>query len=1010
MKSLRRHIVAVALTMGPLACSPTYVPTIQQVEVQRVDTVAVERLHPSSQDSWVETTLTAMSLREKVGQLIMAKGFGHYISTDSDEFDRLAQLVQDERIGGLIVFQGDVYSQAVLLNKLQRLAKIPLLVAADYERGVAMRTRRGTYFPDAMAIGATRNPEYAYRVGRAIATEARALGVHQNLAPVADVNNNPDNPVINTRSYGEDPTLVAEMVEASIRGMNEGGVISTAKHFPGHGDTGVDSHLDLPILPFGRGRLDSVELVSFRAAIKGGAQSIMVAHLEVPAIDPTPGMPATLSRRAITDLLRNELGFDGLIVTDAMDMAGLTKGYSIGGSAVRAINAGVDILLMPTNEKVAIDALVDAVNRGEITQERLDESVRKIIEVKKALGLNENTIVDIDKIADRVATREHWMLAKEVARDAVTILRNLENTLPLQLRNRKKVASVIISDVDDYRTEVNRPGSQYPNEVVGAYFNQHLRKRHSNIEAYRISPSSNELVLDSVLTQLESAQVVIMPLYMKVRSSSGKIGMPEKLNGFLGRLSDLKKPTVVVSFGNPYSLGAFPNANVLLCAYSDAEILVEAAVEAMFGEIPVRGKLPVTIPDQFVFGSGMEYAQACLRSDDPSYAGFDKHNLEHIDQIVEAAIGDSAFPAAQVLIAKDGVVAYNKSFGTYSYDPSSGKISARTQFDLASLTKVIATTASVMKLIDQGKLALDDRVSEYVPRFVQGRKSAITIRHLLTHTAGFAPFRRLWTTCKTSAEALDSVYATEPLADPGDTTIYSDIGMIVLGKVVEEAAGISLDEFARREFYEPLGMSSTGFRPAQAMRSQIAPTELDTIWRKRTVHGTVHDENAEILGGVSGHSGLFSNASDLALFMQMIMNGGYYGGVRYLSDSIVHEFTRRQSASSTRALGWDTKSATSSSAGEQFSSTSFGHTGFTGTSIWADPERNLFVVFLTNRVHPTRANSKIFKIRPVLHDAVIQALVNPSGSKRMKAYDATLPRTSVGHNKRMMTSTSIPSR
>jgi len=973
--------LAGVLTLVTLSCGPS-ARTVEERKVSEEQQAPYPKLSFTTGrlQSWVDKTLESMTLEEKVGQLIMARAFGHYISTQSDEFERLARLVQDLKIGGVAMFQGDIYETAVLLNKLQELSKVPLLVAGDFERGIAMRIRRGTYFPDAMALGATRNPDYAYRVGWAVAKEARAIGVHQNFAPVADVNNNPANPVINTRSFGENAALVSRMVSAYVRGLNEGGMISTAKHFPGHGDTGTDSHIDLPVLPFDRRRLDSLELVSFKGAIDSGVMSVMIAHLAVPALDTAEKLPTSLSPVVIERMLKTELGFQGLVVTDALDMAGLMRGYSVGDAAVKAVKAGADIVLMPSNEQVAIDALLGAVRSGQITEQRLNESVMKLLMVKQWLHLDEEKLVEIEGISDHVATRDHLALAKQVARDAVTVVRNDSNLLPLQQYGKKKLLVIILSDTDDNRTEINRPTNQYPNEPFGAYFSQQVRRRYGSVETFRLTPSSNTLLFDSVLTRMRRADIVLMPLYVKVRSATGKIGIPENMSGFLARASELQKPTVVVSFGNPYVLSTFPKAQALMCAYTDAEVMVEAAVEALFGEIEVHGRLPVTIPDQFQFGSGVHFAQSYLRKNDPSSAGFEPERLERLDDVITQAIRDSAFPGAQLVVVKDNIIAYSKAFGTYSYEPSAREIDHSTLYDLASLTKVVATTAAIMKLFDQGKVSLDDSVFRYIPKFSEAKKSAVTLRHLLLHTGGLPPFRKLYDVCKTSEEALDSIYATPLVATPGDTTIYSDLGMIILGKIVESVSGMSLAAFVGQEFYQPLRMTSTTFNPTKGIWAQIAPTELDTVWRKMLVQGTVHDENAALLGGMAGNAGLFSTASDLSIFMQMIMNRGTYGGQRYLSENTVTMFTRRDSPSSKRAFGWDLKSTNGSSAGELFSVSSFGHTGFTGTSVWADPTRNLFVVFLSNRVHPTRSNMKITKVRSVIHNAVIQALEGPAST------------------------------
>ncbi len=376
---------------------------------------------------------------------------------------------------------------------------------------------------------------------------------------------------------------------------------------------------------------------------------------------------------------------------------------------------------------------------------------------------------------------------------------------------------------------------------------------------------------------------------------------------------------------------------------------------------------------RFDFGDESRFIVGC-RASTPEDAGFDSKELERVDSIVTAAIRDSAFPGAQVLVAGKGRVVYGKAFGHFTYHPNSPTVTLETMYDCASLTKVIATTSAMMKLYGDKKISLDDKISKFIPQFAEGKKSEITIRHLLTHSSGLPPFRQLWKFVPDARFAFDSVYATNLVANPGDTTIYSDLGFITLGKVVEQLSGKSLGAFVKENFFDQLRMTRTMYKPSTELRANVAPTEVDTLWRKRLVQGIVHDENADFLGGVSGHAGLFSTASDLAAFMQMLMNGGTHGGTRYLESSTIALFTKKQSEKSSRALGWDTKSPTGSSAGNLFSPNSFGHTGFTGTSIWADPERNLFVILLTNRVHPTRANTKIFKVRPAVADAVIEAL------------------------------------
>jgi len=930
--------------------------------------------HPS-RTKWVEETLKRLTLDEKIAQMIMCRAYGYYYSGGSDEYRRLERLVKVRKFGGLVFFQGDVYETASLVNRLQQLADVPLMIASDFEWGAAMRIRRSTRFPEAMAVGATRDTMLARELGRAVGREARAIGVGLDFAPVADVNVNPDNPVINTRSFGEDPLLVAGMACAFAGGVQAEQVLATGKHFPGHGDTQVDSHLDLPRINVSRGRMDSVELYPFRALIRSGISAMMIAHLEVPALEEEQTLPATLSRSIVHGLLEEELQFNGLIVTDAMDMGALVHGFGADSSAVRAVDAGVDILLIPSDEERAAEALATAVRRGRISQERIDRSVRKILGCKWSVGLPEKRTVDLEQIPANVATPEHLALARQIARNSITVLKN-DSVLPIVRFSRKRILNVTVADAEQYRTEIHRPSVQWPNEPVGDYFNAQLRKRTANLRTVRIDPSSNALDFDTVRNMADHADLLLCSIYSKARSGGGQFGLTPALTACVRSLLSLKKPSVVVAMGSPYVLGAFPDASCCVCSYSDAEASTEATAEVLFGEVPSRGKLPVTIPGEFPYGSGIELGREVLRYDLPESAGFLSDSLALLDAIMGRAIADSAFPGGQLLVSRDGAILYNKPFGLLEYSPGSPRVNAGTLYDLASLTKVVAATSAVMKLYEEGRIGLDDPVVRYIPEFGNHGKENIRIRNLLVHDGGLPPFKQLYRTCTSAAQALDSVFQTELIYPPGDSTVYSDFDFIVLGKVVERISGTTLDAFADSVFFGPLGMARTMFKPSGEYFNAVAPTEFDTVFRKQLVRGVVHDENACLLGGVSGHAGLFSTASDLAIFMQMLMNGGNYSGKRYFKPETITLFTSKQSPKSTRALGWDTKTAVGySTAGSLFSERSFGHTGFTGTSVWADPERKVVVILLTNRVYPTRANNRIAKVRPAVHDAVIRALL-----------------------------------
>ncbi|HEY9166534.1 MAG TPA: glycoside hydrolase family 3 N-terminal domain-containing protein [Candidatus Kryptonia bacterium] len=941
--------------------------------------------------AWVESTLRSLTLREKVAQMIVPYSTTRYFSDDDPDYLDLVHEVRDDKVGGIVVSVGNVYEQAVLLNKLQRLSHIPLLISSDYENGLGMRLQGGISFPSNMALGATRDSVLVYRIGRIVGEEARAVGVGQNYAPVSDVNDNPENPIINVRSFGENPELVRKLATAFVEGSQSGGVIATAKHFPGHGDTQVDSHSDLPVIPFGYDKLDTLELVPFVGDIAAGIKSIMIAHIAFTKIDTAGNIPATLSGNIVTDLLRDSLDFKGLVVTDAMTMRGVTKEFSEADAAIRAVKAGANIILMPPDNELAIEAVVKAVGRGEVTVAMIDNSVRKILTLKSELGLNRNRFIDLNDISKVVGTEDHQLLAEYAARRSVTIVKNDSNILPLQYHQPQRILCLVIADNGD--------------PTVANQFRKEIRDRCDNVDFVQIDPTSNSLDYQNDLAMVANHDLVIVPAYVRWRSGTGKIDFSAPTQDFLDKLTQAGKPTVMIAFGNPYLLRSVPRVSAYVCAYGDMRVSVEAAVEAIFGETNVGGKLPVTIPGAAKYGDGIDIPQTSLRFAEPQVAGFDPARLGRLDSIVNFWIADSAFPCAQLLVAKNGKVVFDKAFGTYDYSPLSRKIDLSTMYDLASLTKVCATTLAAMKLYGEGKLDLEAPVVKYIPQFGQNGKDKITIRNLMVHNSGLPPDPPgyLWRTSAISPEQRDgllkhpmwlvipdsfgtnfnaahaamwdSLYASRLDYPTGTKMVYSDINFLILGKIIEGITGMSLDKYVEQNFYKPLGMTHTMFTPPAWLTQTCAPTEYDSA-AGCLLQGVVHDENSRSLGGAVGHAGLFSTAGDLAVYIQMLLNRGIYDGRQYLQDSVIALFTRKQSDLSTRGLGWDTKAPRPrySSAGHYFSPNSFGHTGFTGTSIWVDPERNLFVVLLTNRVCPTRENHKLDEARPSIHDAVIEAL------------------------------------
>jgi beta-N-acetylhexosaminidase len=918
---------------------------------------------------WVESTLKRLSLEEKVAQLVFPSTLGIYYAQDSDPWRELEKYVTDRKVGGLVLSVGDVYEYALMVNKLQRASDVPLLIAGDFEYGAAMRVHRATMFPRAMAIGATRNPGYAYEVGRVTAVEGRALGIHQNYAPTIDVNNNPKNPVINTRSFGDDVKLVTEMGAAFVSGTQDAGMIATVKHFPGHGDTDVDTHLGLVTLSYDKQHFDSTEFPPFRAAIKAGAKSVMVGHISLPAYDTGKGIPATVSPRIMTDLLRKDFGFDGLVVTDAMRMRGVASRYGPGEASVLAIKAGTDIVLMPADIDLAIDAIVAAVNRGEISEKRIDASVRRVLQAKQGAGLDRDRMVNVGRISSVVATRDHEKLAAVIARRAVTVLGNNHDILPLSPLDTKKIAHIEVADTEDPKN--------------GRLFHSLLRDRRQNIDFAKIDPRSNDAEYESALETAKGADIIICQLNLFTRSGEMTGFISRKQKEFLTSAFTLGKPAILISFGNPYIVMDLPKVDAYVCGYSEAEVMQQAVAEVLFAESPAEGKLPITIPGMYKFGDGVEYPKTRLRRGFPEEVGFIRDSLDVVDKIVDQAIKDSSFPGAALVIVKDGIIVHEKAYGSFDYGPYSKRVDVNTMFDLASVTKVISTTSAIMRLVGEGKIKLDDPVVKYFPKFGRHGKEHITLYNLMVHNSGLPGWAKFYEYCKTPQQLVDSVFAARLIYKTGDSTLYSDLGLITTGKIIEKATGTTLDRYVDSVFFKPLGMASTMYNPPERLWSRVMPTEVDTFWRKTgtAVHGTVHDENAWVLGGVSGHAGLFSTALNLAVLLQMELNGGVYGGKRYLKEDVLSKFTTRQSLKSSRGIGWDTKNSPRGWSGRLLSEKTWLHTGFTGTSVVTDPTRNLIVVFLTNRVYPTRENQKIGSVRSKVHDAIVRSLMQEQDQK-----------------------------
>ena len=950
---------------------------------------------------WVDSVFNTMDTPRRISQL--------FISTVDPSPQTEAQYaidcyVKEHCVGGLLFNRGNMDEFMSAIDYAQSVSEIPLMITIDGEWGVSMRVAETPRFPHNMGLGAIADEKLLYEYGKEVARECREMGIHVNFAPVLDVNSNPDNPVIGYRSFGEDPERVAELGVAYSRGLEDGGVLSVGKHFPGHGDTSVDSHKELPTVEHNRCRIEKVDYVPFLKYIGAGLSGLMVGHLNVPSLD-SAGVPASLSRRVVTDILRRELGFDGLIFTDALDMKGAKSKQN---NCVLALQAGADILLGSSNPPKDIMAVMQAVQAGSVSIEDIETKCKKVLAYKYKLGLNKRQTIKRDSIMARINSPEADAVNRKLSAASMTAVYNKKSLLPIGNLAKKSIAVVNIGA---------------SKENVFAEFCSKYAKTTT-------FASQGNLFTKSQLNAINEHDFVIVGIYtdyLWARSAFSQLADNENV--------------IPVFFINPYRMKKYSamlsKLPTLMLAYDDTPYTQEYAAQAVFGGIKVDGRLPVNVRDVAPMGTGVDLPKMRLGYTSPLIEGLNPVVEFKIDSLVNEGLKTEAFPGCQVLIAKSGNIIIDKSYGYTDYE-SKIPVTYGTIYDLASVSKATGTLPGVMKAYDLGLFDLDKPVSNYIPEMKKTDKRNITVRELLYHESGMpaslsmfnammdtatyepplirkncdeiysikiqkgayghrdAKMRRDITSVTKSGvfniKAAEGLYISESTIDTIFDRIYnaklrknkrynySCLNFCLLMKMEQNVTGINHDIWMEDSVYAPLGAYRTQYRPLSRWdKKNIAPTEFDSFLRRQMVHGYVHDELANMSGGVQGNAGLFANANDLAKLCQMWLNGGEYGGVRILSEETTRLFMADKSKTCRRGLGFDkpdVKNPDNSPTAEEATAATFGHLGFTGTVFWVDPDNDLIYIFLCNRVNPSRDNDAFnrLNIRPQIFSEVYKAM------------------------------------
>ena len=948
---------------------------------------------------WADSVFKTLSKNEKIAQLMIIRA---HSNLGQKHVDEVTELVRKYNVGGLCFFQGGPIRQARLTNYYQNLARTPLMITIDGEWGLGMRLDSVQNLPRQLMLGASADARLAYRYGKILGQQCRRMGIQVDYAPVVDINNNPANPVINDRSFGEDKYRVALFGKQVIKGLEDQGVMACAKHFPGHGDTETDSHYDLPLIQKKRSQLDTLELYPFKQVFEAGVGSVMVGHLSIPDIDATPHIATSISKNNVTDLLKNEMGYKGLIFTDAIEMKGVQKFFPGGEASVKALMAGNDLLCLPIEIPETIHQIKKAIRKRKIKRKAFDEKVKKVLAAKYQLGLahkqfvdTANLLTDLNQSADS--------LTLEIAQHSITLLRNERQLLPMDPTTLSFLAK-------QQNKELKVAYLAFGTDTMNLFCRKMKAVYNADIFFYKYQHDAGN-VLSLIEMINKEYDYVVIGLHKYSRRPANQFGIGAAAMQLVKTLCK-KSNAVVITFGNPYLLSNYCDATHIIAAYEDHPIIQEVTFDMLMGKQNPMGVLPVTVCNELRSGISLSYDQSSTQLLPKQL--LPTHQFSSVDSIVEDAIQKKAMPGCVVLAAKDGKIVFEKAYGHTMYD-SLQKVKVDDVYDLASVTKVLATTLALMKLYEEKKVDLNEHLGKYLLEVKGTVHDSLTVRDLLLHQSGLdswipfykemidtvtgIPFAKMASCFKTdvfSIRVSNHLYIKPSYTDTINKRIlqsgltkkgkyvYSDLGFIYLGRVVEKITGKSIDQYVQTNFYEPMSLHAVGYLPQDHVSlNHIVPTEVEKKFRMQLLWGDVHDPAAAMMGGVAGHAGLFGNAYEVAVIMQMLMNGGTIGERRYLQPETVALFTEYGSDNSRRGLGFDKPQRDNVMRAEPYpcasiSGEAFGHTGFTGTCVWTDPKNKIVFVLLSNRVHPSAENTLFGKlnIRGKVHEAMYHTCNN----------------------------------